>query len=172
MLKVIIIFLIVFILGVTIYNNFPAQASLPDNITIDSLVVLKSKRQLLVFSHQQLIKTYNIALGGNPIGDKKYEGDKRTPEGLYVINDKNANSSFHKNLGVSYPNPQDIQEANAIGQPPGGDIKVHGLKNGLGLMGKLHRLTDWTNGCMALTNPEIDEIFAHTPIGTPINIEK
>ena len=172
MLKVIIIFLIVFVLGVTIYNNYPPKTSLPDNITIDSLVVLKSQRQLLVFSRRQLIKTYKIALGGNPTGDKKIEGDRRTPEGLYVINDKNANSSFHKNLGVSYPNPQDIQEANAIGQPPGGDIKVHGLKNGLGLMGKLHRLTDWTNGCMALTNPEIDEIFAHTPIGTPINIEK
>jgi murein L,D-transpeptidase YafK len=85
---------------------------------------------------------------------------------------KNANSNFHKNLGVSYPNPKDIQEANALGRTPGGDIKIHRLRNGLGLIGKLNRLINWTNGCMALTNSEIDELFAHTPMGTPINIEK
>lgn len=172
MRKVVIIFLLVFIFGVIIYNRYPSQSPLPDSISIDSIVVIKSKRQLLVFSNGQLIKTYSIALGGNPTGDKQYEGDKRTPEGLYIINDKNANSSFHKNLGVSYPNQHDIQEARAIGRPPGGDIKIHGLKNGLGLIGKLHRLVDWTNGCIAVTNSEIDELFAHTPVGTPINIEK
>lgn len=166
------IFLSAFIVVLIIYNNYPSENSLPNNIIIDSLAVIKSKRQLLAFSKHQLVKTYNIALGGHPEGDKKFEGDKRTPEGLYIINDKNAHSSFHKNLGISYPNPLDIQEAITIGRQPGGDIKIHGLKNGLGLIGKLHRLTDWTNGCIALTNPEIDELFAHTPIGTPINIEK
>jgi murein L,D-transpeptidase YafK len=172
MRRIIFIFLIVIMLGMTIYNNYPPRPSLPDNITIDSLVVIKSKRQLLAFSKKQLIKTYHIALGGNPVGDKKYEGDKRTPEGLYFINDKNENSSFHKNLGVSYPNARDIREAASMGKPPGGDIKIHGLKNGLGIIGKLHRLTDWTNGCMALTNPEMDELFVHTPVGTPVKIEK
>ena len=172
MRKIIALFVIFLVLTVIIYNYYPVKTSLPEGITFDSLVVKKSKRQLLVFSEHQLIKTYDVALGGNPVGDKKYEGDKRTPEGLYVINDKNANSGFHKNLGLSYPNKQDLEEAKAIGLPPGGDIKIHGLRNGLALIGKLHRLTDWTNGCIALTNDEMDELYAHTPIGTPIRIEK
>jgi len=172
MRKIIALIVVLLVVSVIIYNYYPAKTSLPDGITIDSLVVIKSKRQLLAFSEHQLIRTYDVALGGNPVGDKKYEGDKRTPEGLYVINDKNANSGFHKNLGVSYPDIQDIEEAKAMGRPPGGDIKIHGLKNGQGLIGKLHRLTDWTNGCIALTNDEVDELYAHTPIGTPIRIEK
>ena len=92
-------------------------------------MVKESKRELLVFARQKLLKTYSISLGGNPLGDKKYEGDQHTPGGLYIINDKNAHSDFHKNLGVSYPGAKDMEEAKALGKLPGGDIKIHGIKN-------------------------------------------
>ena len=138
---------------------------------VDKILVLKSKRQLQAFSKGQLIKTYRISLGRNPIGDKEFEGDKRTPEGLYIINDKNLNSDYHKNLGVSYPNQGDIEQAKKIGKQTGGDIKIHGLKNGIGFIGKFQRWFDWTAGCVALTNSDIDELYDYTNIGTPIEIK-
>src|SRR5690606_135040 len=100
------------------------------------------------YHNGQLIKTYTISLGANPAGDKEYEGDKRTPEGEYTINDRNANSGYFKNLGVSHPNEADIAEAKKRGLSPGGDIKIHGIRNGLGFIGKFHRLFDWTAGCI------------------------
>ena len=126
----------------------------------------------MVFADNQLIKTYRISLGRNPIGSKQFEGDKRTPEGLYYINDKNPNSTFHKNLGISYPNKSDVENATSQAKKPGGDIKIHGIRNGLGFINKLHRLLDWTSGCIAVTNSEIDELFDSTPIGIPIEIKK
>ncbi|OSZ82958.1 hypothetical protein CAP35_03135 [Chitinophagaceae bacterium IBVUCB1] len=145
-------------------NALPAAAS------IDSIVVYKSKRIMQVYQNKQLLKTYDIALGENPIGHKQYEGDRRTPEGLYYIHDKNPNSTCHKNLGISYPNDADRQHANTLGKPTGGDIKIHGLPNGQGYIGKLHTASDWTYGCIAVTDEEIDELYAHTPVGIPINI--
>jgi murein L,D-transpeptidase YafK len=117
-----------------------------------------------------LIKSYTISLGANPVGHKKIEGDKRTPEGEYIINDKNPNSGYHKNLGISYPNKKDIEDANRRNEQPGGDIKIHGLRNGLGFVGKFQRITDWTLGCIALTNDEVEELYDNVPIGTPITI--
>ena len=123
-----------------------------------------------VISDNQLIKTYEISLSPEPLGDKKIEGDKKTPEGIYYINDKNPNSSYHLNLGISYPDSSDIDEAKLLGKPAGGDIKIHGIRNGMGFLGKLQRLRDWTNGCIGLTNKEIEELYYHTPIGTQIEI--
>jgi len=148
------------------------QPRLPSDSVIDRIVVLKSKRQLLVYQQDELLKTYKISLGRNPIGTKQFQGDKKTPEGKYYINDKNPNSQFHKNLGISYPDQQDIEFAKSLNKDPGGDIKIHGLRNGLGFISKLHRLVDWTNGCIAVTNFEIDEIFNHTSIGIPIEINE
>ncbi len=91
-----------------VYYFYPEQ-KLASNIKIDSLAVYKSKRELMAYSHGQLIKTYKISLGKNPIGDKEFEGDKKTPEGVYFINAKNPNSGYYKNLGISYPNKQDIE---------------------------------------------------------------
>jgi len=162
-------FLIVAFVIFLIYNYYPDK-SLPPGAKIDSIVVRKSARMMDVYFHQVLLKTYHVSIGRNPTGQKQFEGDERTPEGHYVISDKNSNSDFHKNLGISYPNRQDIENSLKIGKPPGGDIKIHGLKNGLGLLGRMHRLTNWTNGCVAVTNSEIDELFAGTPKGTPINI--
>ena len=158
------------IAGVLIYNVYP-EPKLPAAATIDSLVVYKSKKQLLAYSTGKLMKTYQISLGASPQGHKAYEGDQKTPEGRYTINAKNAKSGYHKNLGVSYPNEQDIAHAKTLGKAPGGDIKIHGLRNGVGAIHKLQRLYNWTNGCMALTNDEIDELYASVKLGTPINIK-
>ena len=157
-------------LGVTIYYFYP-EKKLPKGAKIDRLVVLKSERKLQAFSDVQLLKTYTISLGRNPIGAKEFEGDKKTPEGLYTINDKNPNSGYHKNLGISYPSLKDIEKADKIGKPAGGDIKIHGIRNGSGFIGKFQRFFDWTAGCIALTDAEIDELYEHTPIGTPIEIK-
>lgn len=167
-----IIWLTIFTLfaGLAIYNFYP-EKKLLSGIQIDTIVVYKSKRELLVYSNDMLIKTYKISLGSNPVGDKEFEGDKKTPEGIYFINDKNPNSGYHKNLGISYPNEEDIESAKRIGKPAGGDIKIHGLRNGIGIVGKFHRWFDWTFGCIALRNEEIDELYGAVEIGTRIEIK-
>ena len=157
-------------MGLTVYYIYP-EDKLPVDIQIDNLVVFKSKRQLLAYSNGQLLKTYKISLGGQPNGDKEFEGDKKTPEGIYYINDKNANSGYHKNLGISYPDKYDIENAKQIGKSVGGDIKIHGLRNKTGLIGKFHRWFDWTLGCIALTDKEIDELYKVVKIGTRIEIK-
>lgn len=147
---------------------FPDK-QLPENTKIDSLIVYKSKKRMLAISNGKCIKTYKISIGRNPIGKKEYEGDNKTPEGKYIINDKNPNSGFHKNLGISYPNKQDIENAKNLGKPTGGDVKIHGLKNGLGIFDKFHY---WftTRGCIRVTNSEVDELYNAVPIGTHIEI--
>lgn len=144
---------------------------IPDNVAIDKILVTKSSHQMEVFANNKLIKTYKIAFGRGGKGAKQYEGDKKTPEGTYTINSKNKDSGYHNNLGISYPNQFDIAQCKKMNKPTGGDIKIHGLKNGFGFIGGLHRLFDWTLGCIALTNLEIDELSAHTPIGTMIVIK-
>lgn len=157
-------------IGVLVYYLYP-EAKLPNNTKIDRLVVYKSKHQLQAFSKGRLLKTYQISLGRKPIGDKEFEGDKKTPEGIYFINSKNPNSGYHKNLGISYPNKEDILIAERLGKPTGGDVKIHGLRNKIGIIGKFHRWVDWTLGCIAVTNEEIDELYLAVDIGTPIEIK-
>lgn len=168
-LKVGIAVLLFSILALTVYNLYP-ESRLSKNAIINRLVVYKSKRILLAYAHGELLKSYRISLGGQPVGAKEIEGDLKTPEGLYYINDKNQYSEYHKNLGVSYPNEKDIAHAKTLGKTAGGDIKIHGLRNGMGFIGKLQHCVDWTFGCMALTNTEIDELYRAVPIGTPIEI--
>lgn len=117
------------------------------------------------------MKTYRISLGKKPVGDKQFEGDNKTPEGLYTINDKNPHSGYHRNLGVSYPNASDRRKAAQLGKPVGGSIKIHGLPNKVPFLGRLHLLYDWTAGCMAVTNEEIEELYNAVAIGTPIEIK-
>lgn len=136
------------------------QPTLPANTKIDKLIVYKSKREMHAFYQDKLIKIYPISLGQNPIGHKQFEGDMKTPEGIYSINDRNPNSAYHKNLGISYPNAQDVAFAKLHGKSAGGAIKIHGIKNGLGdIIGANHLLKDWTHGCIAVTNREMDELF-------------
>ena len=139
-------------------------------VGVDSLCAIKHRRELYAYRHDSLLKVYRFALGDAPEGHKHFQGDERTPEGLYTINDKNAHSTCHKNLGISYPNAADRAYATRNGKAPGGDIKIHGLPNGQGYIGKAHLLHDWTNGCMGLTDEEIDELFKHVPVGIPILI--
>ena len=146
--------------------------AIPENVSIDKIIVIKSKHTMEVYSKNQLIKTYKIAIGRGGIGAKEYEGDKKTPEGIYKIISKNKDSGYHNNLGVSYPNLNDIERCKKLNKPTGGDIKIHGLKNGFGFIGKMHHLFDWTLGCIALTNQEIDELSVHTTIGTIIEIKQ
>jgi murein L,D-transpeptidase YafK len=140
-------FALLFIAVVGYY--FAREEKLLSDKIIDKLVVIKSKRIMEVYSEGQIIKTYKISLGKNLVGDKEFEGDKRTPEGNYTINGKNPDSGYHKNLGISYPAQHDIQEAKKKRLQPGGEIKIHGMKNRYGFIGKFHRMVDWTAGCIA-----------------------
>ena len=156
-------------LGALIYYFYP-ETKLPKGKIIDRIEVFKSQRKMLVYSEGELLKTYTISLGKNPIGHKEFEGDCKTPEGIYEINAKNPNSGYHKNLGVSYPNEKDTEQAKFLGKPSGGDIKIHGIRNGSGYIAKFQRWTDWTAGCIAVTNEEIDELYDNVKIGTSIKI--
>lgn len=142
-----------------IYNIWPQQ-KLPAKVKIDYLLVDKSQKTMKAYSGKNLIKTYQISIGKTPIGHKVFEGDNKTPEGNYTINDRNPNSAYHKNLGVSYPNKTDREKAKQLGKSPGGDIKIHGLPDGiLSKFDKFHRFFGWTNGCIMVTNAEVDELY-------------
>lgn len=143
---------------------------LPSNITADRVLVEKAARRLTLFRKGASLKTYRVALGRAPVGSKEQEGDQRTPEGIYLIDFHKEDSDYHRALHVSYPEQRDINRATAAGVPPGSDIMVHGLPNGKGWIGAFHRRTDWTAGCIAVTDFEIEEIWRAVPDGTPIEI--
>ena len=136
----------------------------------DRVVVLKKERTLQLLNHEKVIKTYKVALGGDPVGPKARQGDHKTPEGVYVLDSRNAHSQFYKSIHISYPNAGDRAAARQKGASPGGDVFVHGLPNGYGWVGASHRLKDWTDGCVAVTDQEIDEIWQAVADGTPIEI--
>lgn len=140
------------------------------NKAVDSIVVIKQLREMYVYHEAHLQKIYRVALGDAPIGHKHFQGDEKTPEGLYHIDGKNPNSSCHKNLGISYPNDADRAYATQYGKSTGGDIKIHGIVNGQGYIGKAHIMHDWTNGCVAVTDDEIDELYKYASMGIPILI--
>lgn len=125
---------------------------------------------MLVYEQDRLVRKYCVALGKQPVGPKRFEGDLKTPEGSYVISGRNPNSKFHKNLGISYPDALDVAYAERHGKSAGGDIKIHGIRNGQGWKGRFHRLRDWTAGCIAVTNREMDELFDSVAIGAEIVI--
>ena len=139
-------------------------------LTADRVLVVKSERKLILLNRGQVIKTYKIALGGNPRGPKTQQGDHKTPEGFYVLDRRNEHSQFYRSIHISYPNTKDRARASKLGVSPGGDVMLHGLPNGYGWIGAAHRERDWTDGCIAVTNQEMDEIWAAVPDGTPIEI--
>ena len=146
------------------------KQAMPKNIMIDKVFVDKSARTLQLLSDDKVIKSYHIALGGNPIGHKQQQGDQRTPVGNYILDYKNEKSGYYRSIHVSYPNAADKARAKSRGVSAGGDIMIHGQKNGFGAFGILNQQRDWTEGCMAVTNDEIDEIMAAVKIGTAIEI--
>ena len=129
------------------------------------IVVNKEARRMYLFHNDRMLKRYDIDLGFAPRGDKKIEGDGKTPEGRYLIDRRNPNSKFHLSLGISYPNAKDIAEARRLGKSPGGDIFIHGQPNLL-----KPDTNDWTWGCIAVKNREIEDIYAMVRNGTPIQI--
>ncbi|MDB4916501.1 MAG: ErfK/YbiS/YcfS/YnhG family protein [Gemmatimonadetes bacterium] len=138
---------------------------------VDSIVVEKKAHTLTLFRDGRPTRTFLVALGGSPIGDKLRAGDRRTPEGVFYIDSRQPNSKYHLALHISYPDAVHSARSHALGAEPGGDIMIHGLPNGFGAAGASHRLNDWTNGCVALTDQEIEQIWSVVPIGTPVEIK-
>lgn len=131
---------------------------------ITKVEVHKADRKMYLLHGSQVVESYNIKLGGNPVGPKQFEGDRKTPEGAYYITHRNANSAYHLSLGISYPNDADRAFAQSSDKPPGGDIFIHGANN----RGKSRG--DWTVGCIAVSDRQIEEIYAMVNPGTPIVI--
>jgi len=136
----------------------------------DRILIEKKERRLTLLSKGTVLKSYQIALGGNPNGPKERQGDNKTPEGIYRIDSRNKNSRYHRALHVSYPNEKDKKRAKELGVSPGGDIMIHGIKNGFSWVGDLHTEVDWTQGCIAVTDEEIEEIDKLVPLGTTVEI--
>jgi murein L,D-transpeptidase YafK len=138
--------------------------------SVDRILIEKNARRLMLISQSEVLKSYNIALGGNPIGPKERQGDNKTPEGTYVIDGRNKDSRYHLSLHISYPNERDKNRAKELGVSPGGDIMIHGIKNGFSWVGDAHTEVDWTKGCIAVTDEEIEEISKLAPNGTIVEI--
>ena len=148
----------------------PAEARPRRAVRVEKVVVHKEKRRMDLISGGKVWKSYRIALGGNPLGHKKQQGDSRTPEGPYILDRRNPRSQFHRSIHISYPNRGDRASARRRGVSAGGDIFIHGLPNGMGSIGAAHTARDWTDGCIAVTNEEIEEIWNAVRDGTPIQI--
>jgi murein L,D-transpeptidase YafK len=148
----------------------PVPAPTPPPLTgeIDRIVIEKAARRMQLIQDGKPVRTYRIALGFTPEGDKQRQGDGKTPEGEFTIDRRNDESAFHLSIGLDYPQPDDVARAAKVGYSPGGDIFIHGqpnaLPDGLKIKG------DWTAGCIALTNAEMREVWAVTPVGTRVEI--
>jgi len=129
------------------------------------IVVLKKERRMTLLHHNRVLSTHKIDLGFAPVGHKRWEGDGRTPEGRYFVDRRNPNSRFHLSLGLSYPNEKDVAAARSVGKSPGGDIFIHGTGDP-----RKRRRADWTEGCISVSNREMDWIYARVMTGTPVDI--
>jgi len=136
----------------------------------DSVLIHKKDHVLELLAGGKVIRSYKVALGQGGLAPKVRQGDARTPEGHYRISARLAASQYHRALLISYPNAEDRRRAARLGVSPGGDIMIHGLPNGQGYIGAAHRLVDWTLGCIAVTDPEIEEIWKLVALGTPVEI--
>ena len=129
---------------------------------VTSIVVQKGQRRMFLMNNNSVLETYNFELGFAPVGHKRVEGDGKTPEGAYIIDRKNPNSNFHLSIGISYPNDEDRARAAALGESPGGDIFIHGTPR------RWRGQEDWTWGCLAVKDREMEDIYAMVNVGTPI----
>jgi len=153
------------------WANWPADR-LSAGTVADRIVIEKAERTLTLYRKGVALKAYRVSLGRVPVGAKEKEGDRKTPEGLYRIVEHKRASRFHRALRISYPESRDVQHAQSLGVNLGSDIMIHGLLNGIGLIGRAHQWVDWTAGCIALTNPEIEEISDAVTDGTEVEIRK
>ena len=136
----------------------------------DLVIIEKAKRELHLLQRGEIFKTFRIALGIRPVGDKQHEGDFKTPEGRYILDAKNPNSEFFLSIRISYPNAEDRREAAAQGLDPGGAIMIHGQPNVPTRSEAFYRTQDWTNGCIAVSNSDMIDIWLMTGDNTPIEI--
>lgn len=150
------------------YPNGP----LAPKATFDRLVVKKKEHRLYAYYRDKVLRVYPVALGQNPQGHRKLPGDKKTPEGIYAIRRKDEASPYHKTLELSFPNAQDLLNAQVEGHLVAGPVGIHGLTKDTAFLGLAHRASDWTDGGIALSNEEIDELFERTPLGVPVHIDK
>lgn len=164
------LFLLLVLLVYLADNAFPTLF-VRDLGPVDRVVVLKAERRLLLYAGDERVASYRVALGADPTGHKTFRGDSRTPEGTYTLDYRNEDSQFHRSIHVSYPNEADLAEAVQADVPPGGNVMIHGLPNGKGWMGSLYNLRDWTDGCIAVSNRQMEEIWRAVPDGTPIEIK-
>ncbi|MCX7914140.1 MAG: L,D-transpeptidase family protein [Thermodesulfovibrionales bacterium] len=141
-----------------------------DYLKADKIIVLKGKRLLFLLKEGQIIRIYKVALGKDPIGPKVRLGDNKTPEGIYTISSRKYSEKYYLTIFISYPNERDIENAKKLGVNPGNSIAIHGLPKDLASLNKLHRRLNWTNGCIAVTNEEIEEIWKLIEDGTPVEI--
>lgn len=158
------------VLGVVFVFVLWPTPLLPVDAQADAVLVSKAERKMQLLQNGRVLKTYRIALGQNPVGHKTQEGDERTPEGFYKLDFRNPRSIAHRALHISYPNAADKAQALARGVSPGGAVMIHGLPNKFRWIGPMHRLMDWTDGCIGVTNAEMDEIWRAVPVGTLIEI--
>lgn len=158
------------IVGIFLIVSQPAGNAIASITLADKVLVIKSERVLRLLKEGTVVKSYEIALGGEPVGPKMRKGDEKTPEGTYILDRRNPYSKFYRSIHVSYPNRSDIENAQKCGVSPGGDIMIHGLPRGMERVGELHTLVNWTKGCIAVTNAQMDEIWRMVPNGTPIEI--
>lgn len=147
------------------------EKRLPADAKINKMIVYKSTKKMDVYGKTGFLKTYQISISRKS-GKKKFDDDDKTPEGGYKIDSRDPRSGFYKSLHISYPDKADIRNAEKHGKKAGGGIEIHGLKNGLGFIGKFHRLLNWTRGCIAVTNGEMDELYRAVDKGTEIEIRK
>lgn len=147
-----------------------SSACLAKEQIVDSVLVDKSKEKLYLLAKGETVREYSVVFGENPKGHKQQEGDERTPEGMYSLDYKKADSSFYKAIHISYPNSEDKANAKERGVNPGGLIMIHGQRNGLGWLSWAAQWFNWTDGCIAVTNAEMDEIWQLVKVGTPIEI--
>jgi murein L,D-transpeptidase YafK len=155
--------------ALVIFAQASGVAALRDDLA-DQILIQKAAHTLVLLRAGKVLKTYKVALGSKPVGAKERQGDHKTPEGKYFIDAKKNPSQFYLALHISYPNAADKEKARKLGANPGGDVEIHGLGKKFGYVGSAHRLRDWTDGCIAVTNEEIEEIFRLVPVGTPVEI--
>ncbi len=140
--------------------------------TADMVLVDKSDETLYLLNDGEVFAEYSVSFGGNPTGHKQQEGDERTPEGTYILDYKREDSAYHRAIQISYPNEEDRRSAAERGVEPGGAIMIHGQKNGFGWLSFITQRFNWTDGCIAVTNREMDEIWDSVPVDTPIEIRE
>lgn len=158
-------------IGLIFIMLFTINLFAKNSTQVTKVVVKKSQKVLLLMNKNRVIKKFHIVMGANPKGHKQKEGDERTPEGRYILDYKNPNSKFYKSIHISYPNKKDIKRAKRLKVNPGGAIFIHGQKNGWGWLYFISKYFNWTDGCIALSNKEMDFIYKNVKVGTPIEIK-